>query len=67
MLIDEKHLNEALSHAADLAAQKSKMMNGIKSIIANLEAGAFKVIICDDGKERDVTAENIENLKALLN
>jgi hypothetical protein len=66
MLIDEKHLDKALSDWADCAMQKAKMQRAIQAMIENLQAGSFRIVICDDGAERDVTAENIENLKNAL-
>lgn len=43
------------------------VINRLMAITQNLESGNFKIVICDDGAERDVTKDNIKTIAALKN
>jgi hypothetical protein len=57
--------SEVYEHLESLEAAHRHQVEVIQNMIDNLSAGAFKVMICDDGAERDVTAETIANLKRI--
>ena len=37
--------------------------NKVAEMIDNLQRGNFKIVICDDGKERDVTTDNVKTFQ----
>ena len=57
--------SEVFEHLENVERAHYQQKQSIQNIIDNLSAGAFKVMICDDGTERDITAETIDNLKRI--
>lgn len=58
--------SEVYEHLEAVETAHRQQSQAIRNIIENLQAGAFKVVICDDGPERDITAETIANLKRIV-